>query len=257
MTKPYSDMAIIGGTGFETVPSFVEADRKCCRTPYGSTSSDLVFGKIDDVPIIFLSRHGEDHSIAPHNINYRANLYALKQNGVKSIVSIAAVGGIRDAAEPGSIVIPDQIIDYTWGRDHTFYDGNNKLHSEIPSVLDHVDFTYPHDRDLLHKAKSGANSLNIQYLTPATYGVTQGPRLESAAEIKRMERDGCDVVGMTAMPEAGLARELSIRYLTLAMVVNYAAGKTSELITMDIIRQNLDIASEKVMRLLGSIIASD
>ena len=254
MESKLTHFAIIGGTGFESMSGFTEDARQKCETPYGELSSDLVFGEMEEVPIVFLPRHGEDHHIAPHKINYRANLFALKQAGVTSILGIAAVGGIHRDAIPATIVIPDQIIDYTWGREHTFYDGGAEVLNNFGSPLDHIDFSRPYDSQLIKLAKQAAVQENIDFLSPATYGVTQGPRLESSAEIQRLERDGCDIVGMTAMPEAALARELQIPYVTIAMVVNAAAGKTEENITMDIIRSNLAVARANVIQLLKPLL---
>jgi 5'-methylthioinosine phosphorylase len=245
--------AIIGGTGFERMPIFTEHTRKVVSTPYGDSSSPLITGKIFNYPIVFLSRHGEDHKIAPHCINYRANIHALKQIGIERVIALAAVGGISSSATPGQVVIPNQIIDYTWGRKHTFYDGS-KPTEYLPTSLEHIDFTQPYDQGLREKLLKAAELSKVSVVPSAVYGVTQGPRLESAAEIDRLERDGANIVGMTGMPEASLAKEIDIDYATIALVVNEAAGRGSEEITMGLIHQNLQKASEKVLSILKALV---
>jgi 5'-methylthioinosine phosphorylase len=193
---------------------------------------------------IFLHRHGFGHTLTPHQINYRANLWALKQLDVTHIIAVSAVGGITENMTPGKIVFPDQLIDYTYSRKHTYYDDKSK-----PVV--HVDFTKPYDEALRLILINDIQKTNLAYEPAGVYGVTQGPRLESAAEIKRLESDGCDIVGMTGMPETGLARELGISYACCAVVVNAAAGKNGDaIITMEIIKQNLALGMESVRELL-------
>ncbi|MEO8223237.1 MAG: S-methyl-5'-thioinosine phosphorylase, partial [Gammaproteobacteria bacterium] len=156
--------------------------------------------------------------IPPHRVNYRANVWALSQLGLDHVLAINAVGGISPAAAPGRLVLPDQLIDYTWGREHT-YTGDSRF------PLQHVDFTEPFSGLFRDRLLASARRLGLDLMPTATYAVTQGPRLESAAEIDRLERDGCHVVGMTAMPEAGLARELGLSYAICCVVVNQAAGR--------------------------------
>jgi 5'-methylthioinosine phosphorylase len=198
---------------------------------------------------VFLARHGHPHKLPPHKVNYRANLLALKEAGVTEIIAVNAVGGITEAMDAEAICIPDQVIDYTHGREDTFYDG-------VYLPLDHVDFSHPYDQDLSSKLYFAAESKNIITQHGGVYAATQGPRLETIAEIKRLENDGCDVVGMTGMPEAVLARELNIPYASLSLVVNKAAGKSDELITMDDIRRVLDQGMHKVQAIIAGFLAS-
>jgi 5'-methylthioinosine phosphorylase len=211
-------LAVIGGSGLTQLASLEETFRKAARTPYGEPSGALTFGKLHGRDVVFLARHGYGHTIPPHEVNYRANLWALREEGATEVVSVASVGGIRADLEPGALVVPDQIIDYTWGRRSTFFEGG-----DVP--VTHVDFTAPYTQALRQKILSAARACGEPVLDGAVYAATQGPRLESAAEIDRLERDGADVVGMTGMPEAGLARELALPYAAIAVVVNHAAGR--------------------------------
>jgi 5'-deoxy-5'-methylthioadenosine phosphorylase len=241
--------AIIGGSGLAQVAELNLKRREVVRTPYGDPSCALSFGAIGDVDVVFLARHGYGHTIAPHVINYRANLWALHHVGATSIVSVAAVGGIRSDCRPGAIVLPDQIIDYSYGRKGTFFEG-----PDYP--VTHVDFTQPYDEPLRRQLAEAAVAVGESVAWGATYGCMQGPRLETAAEILRLERDGCDLVGMTGMPEAALARELSLPYAALAVVANHAAGKgdSREEISMEAIGQVLDATMLRVRRILAAFI---
>lgn len=211
-------LAIIGGSGLTKLSNLDVSHREVARTPYGEPSGALTFGRICNVDVVFLARHGYGHAIPPHVVNYRANIWALKEYGATHIVSVASVGGIRDDLNPGDIVIPHQIIDYTWGRKSTYFDGNG-----TPVV--HVDFTQPYDGELRRVLIQAAAEAGIAIKDGGVYGATQGPRLETAAEICRYEREGVDVVGMTGMPEAVLARELEIPYAAINLVANHAAGR--------------------------------
>jgi 5'-methylthioadenosine phosphorylase len=210
-------LAIIGGTGLTQLASLDISHREAVRTPYGETSGLVTLGSIRGLPVAFLARHGDGHTIPPHQINYRANLWALKDRGATEIVSVASVGGIRADLAPGRIVIPHQIIDYTWGRMSTFFE------NEMP--VTHVDFTEPYTPSLRRRLLAAAKGCGEDVVDGAVYAATQGPRLESAAEIDRLERDGADIVGMTGMPEAALAREIGLGYAAIAVVVNHAAGR--------------------------------
>ncbi len=243
MTK----LAIIGGSGLTSMEGLEITHKTTCETSYGQPSAKLVHGHYAGKEIIFLPRHGDPHNIPPHRVNYRANLQALKDNGVTAILSINAVGGITHEMEPGRLVIPDQIIDYTWGRKHTFFE-------EELSHVTHVDFTHPFSANIRELIINTAQTLQLDVLPHATYGATQGPRLESAAEIKQMEQDGCDIVGMTGMPETALARELEINYASISIVVNWTAGKSDEEITMAMIEKNMNTALEKVYTLLSAVL---
>jgi len=211
-------LAIIGGSGLARLPELEITHRQVVRTPYGDPSCALIFGRIGQQTVVFIARHGHGHSLAPHEINYRANIWALHNQGVKGIVAIGSVGGIRADMRPGTLVVPDDIIDYSWGRKHTFFDGPDR-----PVV--HVDFSKPYDSVLRGKLLDAVHSSHSSVVDGGVYACTQGPRLETAAEILRLERDGADIVGMTGMPEACLARELGIPYAHLCLVVNWAAGK--------------------------------
>ncbi|MDR2366181.1 MAG: S-methyl-5'-thioinosine phosphorylase [Zoogloeaceae bacterium] len=211
-------LAIIGGSNLTRLSNMDVLERRVTRTPYGDPSGVLSFGRIYGQNILFLPRHGYAHSIPPHRVNYRANIWALKECGARRVISVASVGGIRPDLNPGDIVIPHQIVDYTWGRANTYHDGG-----DMPVM--HVDFTHPYDEELRKKLVLAANAAGIAIRDGGVYAATQGPRLETAAEIDRLERDGAAVVGMTGMPEAALARELDLAYAALNPVANHAAGR--------------------------------
>ena len=213
-------LAIIGGSGLTTLSNLDVSHREVVRTPFGEPSGALVFGQICGKPAMFLPRHGYGHTIAPHMVNYRANLWAIHHHKATGIISVASVGGIREDMGPGEIVIPNQIIDYTWGRKSTFFEG-------VDTPVTHVDFTEPYDNALRQRIQDAAEGLGISVKVGGVYAATQGPRLETAAEINRMERDGADLVGMTGMPEAVLARELGVPYAAINVVANHAAGRGS------------------------------
>lgn len=248
-------LAIIGGTGFNQLKQAhnTEQDTAAMATPYGNASTAPLEGRIEGVPVRFLARHGSPHRIPPHKINYRANIWALKQLGVTKIWAVNAVGGIATAMTAGAIVIPDQLVDFSYGREHTFYDGFD-YGAAVPTKLEHVDFSYPFSEGLRQALIDAASQLSLPVFNRAVYGVTQGPRLETAAEINALARAGCDVVGMTAMPEAGLARELGMDYASICLVVNPAAGRGEGLITMDDIHRVIDAGMIEVQRLIGSAI---
>ena len=210
-------LAIIGGSGLNHLTILEDTHRRFVRTPYGEPSCPMTLGTICGHPMVFLARHGHGHTILPGDINYRANIFALKSLEVTGIIAVGSVGSIHPSLAPGDLVIPDQVIDYTWGRVGTFY-------GTQPGVSMHVDFTHPFDPFLRQRLSGVADVLGFNINEGGVYGCTQGPRLETAAEIRRMASDGVDVVGMTAMPEAVLARELGIPYAQLNVVANYAAG---------------------------------
>jgi 5'-deoxy-5'-methylthioadenosine phosphorylase len=211
-------LAIIGGSGLTQLANLQVVRREIMRTPYGDPSGAITLGTIRGQSVAFLARHGYGHTIPPHKVNYRANMWALAQHEVEYVVAVASVGGIRPDLGPGTLAIPDQIIDYTHGRDFTYFHGTDR------SVV-HIDFTNPYCEALRQRLLQAANLAGEPLLAGGTYAATQGPRLESAAEIDRLERDGADMVGMTGMPEAALARELGLCYAAIAVVVNYAAGR--------------------------------
>lgn len=211
-------LAIIGGSGLTQLANLDVSHREVVRTPYGEPSGPITFGEICGRPIAFLARHGYGHTIPPHEVNYRANLWALWKGGALGIISVASVGSIRADLVPGDLVVPHQIIDYTWGRPSTFHQGPE-------CTVTHIDFTEPYDRALRQKLIDAARATGVAIKDSSVYATTQGPRLETAAEIDRLERDGADLVGMTGMPEASLARELGIPYAAINVVANYAAGR--------------------------------
>ena len=244
-----SDLAIIGGTGLTALGGLEIVRREPAETPWGAPSAPLVHGRLADAEVVFLARHGEPHTIPPHRVNYRANVWALHHAGVRRIVAVAAVGGIRDDLGEGAVAIPDQIIDYTWCRGHTFFE----------EVLDHpvhVDFTSPYCGRLRDGLLDAARRAGVEAADGGTYAATQGPRLESAAEIDRLERDGCDLVGMTGMPEAALVRELEMSYAHCAVVANRAAGRGAEAPTMEAIRANLESGMAGVRKLLAEFVSA-
>ena len=220
-------IAIIGGTGLTELDGLHLESEQVVTTPWGDPSAPLVFGKFGDAPVVFLARHGQPHRRPPHQVNYRANLWALREAGVEQVLAVNAVGGIRADMGPARLIVPNQLIDYTCGRPSTFFEGDQLEH------VTHIDFTEPYDHSLREGLIAAARACTIDIVPDGVYGCTQGPRLETAAEIRRLERDGCELVGMTAMPEAALAAELGLRYACLALSVNWAAGKTDTIITME------------------------
>ncbi len=234
-------IGIIGGTGFTSMKQLEIIHREVVNTPYGEASAPLTHGRLGDLELLFLPRHGSGHNIPPHRINYRANIWAMKELGVEQVIGFATVGGITQP--PLAMVIPDQLIDYSWGREQTFFDGEN-------GQVSHVDFTTPFCGELRKILTNAALDAGIDIVTEGVYGVTQGPRLETAAEINRLQADGCDIVGMTALPEAALAREKGLCYATCAIVVNWAAGKGDEAITQELIDAHLKIGTASIGSLL-------
>ena len=238
-------LAIIGGSGLSKLGIMEVTRRKVVRTPYGEPSGALTFGLIRKREVVFLARHGYGHTIAPHEVNYRANIWALKDAGADTAVSVASVGGIRKDVLPGMLMLPDQVIDYTWGRPSTFFEG-----AGVP--VNHIDFTEPYSREVRRRLLDCAKACGEAILDGGVYAATQGPRLETAAEITRLERDGADIVGMTGMPEAVLAREVSLDYATIAVVANYAAGRgdSARAVPLDKIGDILDEAMGRVRRII-------
>jgi len=242
-------IAIIAGTGLTSLSGVEITEIKEVDTPYGNPSCALSFGHSGEKEVIFLPRHGNPHVIPPHKINCRANIYALKENGVNNIIAVNAVGGITPEMNPGRIVIPEQIIDYTYDRKQTFFEDDL-------SGVTHIDFTNPYNIVLRKQLLNISTISDLDVFDGGVYAATQGPRLETAAEIDKLEKDGCDIVGMTGMPEAALARELDINYVCLALVANWAAGKTDEEITMTVIEKNLEQGIGKVKMILEEFITT-
>ena len=243
-------LAVIGGSGLSRLVILDDVERKAAHTQYGDPSSALSFGRIGGRELVFLARHGDDHSIAPHEVNYRANIRALQEAGVKEIVSIATVGGIRREFGPGALVLPDQIIDYTWGRPSTFFEGKG-------APVMHIDFTEPYTATLRARIVKAAKACGEAVVEGGVYAATQGPRLETAAEIDRLERDGADLVGMTGMPEAALAREAGLEYAAIAVVANHAAGRGDSVhaISHQRLVEVVELAMSRVRRIVGQLAA--
>jgi 5'-methylthioadenosine phosphorylase len=244
-------LAILGGSGLARIELLTETRSISARTEYGEPSAPLTLGRLGGCEVLFLARHGEGHSIPPHQVNYRANIRALRDAGAKRIVSVATVGGIRREFGPGSLVVPRQIIDYTWGRPSTFFEGPG-------TKVTHIDFTEPYSAALRAAILAAARACGEAVADGGCYGTTQGPRLETAAEIVRMERDGADLVGMTAMPEAALAREAGLEYAAIAVVVNHAAGKGDSALAvsfaaMEAVQRH---AMARVLRILEALAGS-
>jgi 5'-methylthioadenosine phosphorylase len=238
-------LGIIGGSGLPKLPNLAIARRQVVRTPYGDPSSALVFGQVAGRDVVFLARHGQGHTIPPHRVNYRANLWALHAEGVREIVAVFSVGGIPVELGPGVIVVPHQLVDYTHGRAHTFFDGHDL------NVV-HVDFTRPYTEAVRQALLAAAARRGVAAIDGGVYGAVNGPRLETAAEIDRLERDGVTIVGMTGMPEAALARELGVAYGALAVSVNHAAGRAgnTEQISLEQIKTVLEPAMARVRDIL-------
>jgi 5'-methylthioadenosine phosphorylase len=241
-------LAIIGGSGLTQLASLEAMHRTAVRTPYGEPSGPLTFGTIRGRAVVFLARHGYGHTIPPHEVNYRANIWALREEGVRQIVSVASVGGVRADLGPGTLLVPSQIIDYTWGRRSTYFEGG-----DVP--VTHIDFTHPYSDPLRQRILVAARAVGESVLDGGVYAATQGPRLETAAEVDRIERDGADVIGMTGMPEAALARELGVEYAAIAVVVNHAAGRGESKggISIDRIEAMLQVTIGRARRIIEEL----
>lgn len=238
-------LAVIGGTGVYRLAALEDVETHTLDTAYGAPSGPVRIGRLLGQRVAFLARHGEGHSVPPHKINYRANLAALKAVGATRVLALNTVGGITERFGPRVLACPDQLIDYTWGRISTICE-------EPGTEVLHVDFGEPYTPLLRHKLLAAAKVAAVSLVAGGCYGATQGPRLETRAEIARMRRDGCDLVGMTGMPEAGLARELGLDYVCLSIVANWAAGcGDGEEITLAEVLANVDAASVGLPQLIG------
>lgn len=239
-------LGLIGGTGLNRLHGLVIREQRKLTTQYGAPSGSVHLGTLDGQPVAFLPRHGHGHRIPPHAINYRANIYALNLVGATRIIGVAAVGGIGAHMAPGELVLPDDLIDYTWGRPHTYSMGSQ-------DDLQHIEFAPPYDTSLRNALLESAKRQNIKMMPSGVHGVTQGPRLETAAEIRRLGKDGCDIVGMTGMPEAALARELGLPYACLAVVVNWAAGVGGGDSIHAEIEKFINIGMDKALRVIQGL----
>ncbi|MFL0809079.1 MAG: S-methyl-5'-thioinosine phosphorylase [Agarilytica sp.] len=238
-------VGIIGGSGFYDIPELSQVSTAPFETRYGRVDA-LTQGVYEGVEVVFLPRHGSKHKIPPHKVNYRANIDAMSQLGVESILAFNATGGIHPEFAPETLVVPDQVIDYTYGREHTFFDGEGS----VDESLTHVDFTTPFDETLRQRLKEVLGDKRANCYFSGTYACTQGPRLESAAEIKKLQKDGGDLVGMTVMPEAALAKERTIRYASLCLIVNWCAGLCDEVITLNKILARLDSSIAEIREVI-------
>lgn len=244
------DLAVIGGTGLYRIADLQEVESHQPVTRYGAPSGPIRVGSLAGRRVAFLARHGEGHSLPPHQINYRANLAALQALGARRVLALNTVGGISERFGPRVLGCPDQLIDYTWGRISTICE-------EPGTEVLHVDFGEPYTRALRAQVIAAAASAGVSLVDGGCYGATQGPRLETRAEIARMRRDGCELVGMTGMPEAGLAREFGLDYACLAIVANWAAGAgpdPDEVITLQDVLDNVAAASSGLPALLAALL---
>lgn len=247
--RPTGSLAIIGGTGLNSLPGLIDGPTPVpAQTPWGPAAAAVRSARWGERSVLFLPRHGPGHVLPPHRINYRANLWALREAGAGAVIAVAATGGISPVCAPGALVVPDQLIDYTNGREHTYFDGSD-------GVVTHIDFTWPYDAGLRERLLRQAEQLGETVVPEGVYGCTNGPRLESAAEVHRLARDGCTLVGMTGMPEAALARELGLPYACLAVVVNSAAGlgESSQAVVVASFERVLEQAMRRVIRLLVGV----
>ncbi len=246
-------LAIIGGTGLSKLEDFEQVASEAIKTPFSRSKIRATRMRIGQQEFVFLPRHGPRHQIPPHKINYRANIWALSELRATQIVAVNAVGGIHSNLLPGSLAVPDQLIDYSYGRESTFFESKLKQ-------VSHIDFTNPYTETLRQTILRAANTTNKRLkmrqgiMEGGTYACTQGPRLETAAEIRRLEGDGCDMVGMTGMPEAALARELELDYASLALSVNWAAGLSEDLISLDEIHTVIERGMSFVSAVLGEVV---
>jgi len=242
-------LAVIGGSGLTQLANLEITHRRIVRTPYGEPSGPLTFGHIGAQQVVFLARHGYGHTLAPHEINYRANMWALQAQEVKRVISVCTVGGIAESLAAGMIAVPDQIMDYTWGRPSTFFEG-------AQAAVTHIDFTHPYCEETRAMTLAAAREAGVPVVDGGTYATTQGPRLETKAEIDRLERDGATMVGMTGMPETALARELGLSYAALAVVVNPAAGRGSSArsVSLEDIPKVIEVAMAKVRLIVEKVV---
>jgi 5'-methylthioadenosine phosphorylase len=245
-------LGIIGGSGFDQLANMEVTRQRAVRTPYGKPSGALAFGTLRGRNVVFLPRHGPGHTIPPHEVNYRANIWSLHAQNVKDVVSVASVGGIRGDLGPGTLAVPDQIIDYTHGRSGTFF-------TRSARPVTHIDFTRPYCEALRQRLLKAARAAGVAMVAEGTYAATQGPRLETAAEISRLERDGAHFVGMTGMPEAALAREIGLCYAAIAVIVNHAAGRGASAhgIRLEDIRVQSERAMGRVHAILEQLVMLD
>lgn len=240
---------IIGGTGLNQLPGLELLTWEEVSTPWGAPSAALVRGRLAGRDVVFLARHGEPHRIPPHRVNYRANLWALQAAGVSKVVAVNAVGGVDAAMPPGHFCVPDDLIDYTWGREMTYF-------ADDLDAVTHIDFTQPYSSAVREALLDALRATKVAHSAQGVYAATQGPRLETAAEVRRLRQDGCHIVGMTGMPEAALARELDLQYACLALVVNAAAGMDEQPISMAAIEAVMAAGMDQVRDILVRVVSA-
>ncbi len=238
-------LALVGGTGLTELDENVKSIS--VDTPYGAPSAPIREVQSGPVRLLFLPRHGNPHRFPPHCVNYQANMWALREVGADHVLAVSAVGGVCEPYGPATLAVPDQLIDYTWGRNHTFCDSE---HVE----LEHVDFTQPYEGPLRRTLLKAARDSSIEVVDGGCIGVFQGPRLESSAEVEKARRDGCHMAGMTSLPEAGLARELGLDYAGLAVVSNWGAGVTGKPLSEDDIAETLKEPMMSVRALVRALL---
>lgn len=247
-------IAIIGGSGLDQLEGLEQGKCISVETPFGAHSQGVYEFSTQGIKTVFLPRHGDKHQLPPHGINYRANMWLLKSLGVTKIIACNVVGGISDVMSPRTLAVPHQIIDYTWGREHTVFDGFHAGTPWVDKAVEHIDFTHPYSEALRQRVLSFLDYASIAHVNYGTYGCTQGPRLETAAEVSRLGNDGCDLVGMTAMPEAALAAELEMDYAALSLVVNWAPGVSDEELSLESIMGIVNEEMGDVRRFLPNLI---
>lgn len=238
-------VALVGGTGLTELDDYAETIEM--ETPYGLPSAPLRVVETSPVRVIFLPRHGNPHRFPPHRVNYRANMWALREAGADHVLAVYAVGGIHEPYRPAALALPDQLIDYSWGREHTYSDSDS-------APLVHVDFTNPYEGPMRQTLLQAAQKSSLDIVDGGCIGVFQGPRLESSAEVEKARRDGCDMAGMTALPETGLARELGLDYAGLAVISNWGAGVKNERLSEADIAETLQEPMARVRKLLKTVI---
>lgn len=243
-------IGVIAGTGFS---EWFQGENLSVTTDYGQPAADYQRVTVNNGELVFLARHGNPHRFAPHAVNYRANIEGFRQLGVSSIIAVNVVGSIRTEWPSGSLIVPDQVIDYTWGRAHTFFDAI----ADSEQLLEHIDFTWPYSQPLRQMLLDAAQQIGVAIIDGGCYAATQGPRLETAAEVQRIARDGGDVIGMTGMPEASLAREAGIDYASVCLVSNPAAGidANSQELSIDEIMQTVRICNSTLKDILVNLCA--
>ena len=240
-------LAVIGGSGLYGLERLEVEDSRRAETRFGITSGRLVRGSLGEKPAMFIARHGEDHSVAPHLINYRANIEALRESGATRILAVCTSGSIDPGLLPGMVAVPDQIIDYTWGREHTFH--------EPGGPIPHVDFTDPYSPSWRSEVVDALGEQEVTHRDGGTYAAVQGPRFESAAEIRRFRNDGCTIIGMTGMPEATLAREAGLEYAAVCPIANLAAGLSPDELTAEEVFGRVSTMLEPIQGLVEALAA--